>query len=618
MAEINLGKDETINATLSNVDTIQANVSTEENINAEVYDINYIPGYVEAEKQRRENEIARELYIANLEQRIEDGEFNIYYDAGTNITIDGSVINNTLTNTSQLNNDSGFITSSLLPTKTSDLTNDSSFVSDSSYVHTDNNYTTTEKTKLAGLSNYDDTAISNRIGVVEEKIPTQASSTNKLADKDFVNSSIATNTANFIGTFNSVAELEAYSGTITNNDYAFVVGTDSAGNTQYSRYKYNESSWVYEYVLNNSSFTAQQWSSINSGITSTLVTKINDIDNKYQKPSNGIPKTDLDSSVQASLGKADTALQAHQDISGKQNIQENTLTTTNKNIPAAINEVNSIAKGANQALSYTNYSSMVSAINVLSSTALNVGQNIMIVTVEVPDLWVSGVESTSSTYTYVNDETIVNDLVTNGYIQVGYYKLSMLETQKVDLTNYVTNTDYAKSSKGGVVKTSQWGFNVNNSGQPYATDWTYSSYGSLSNNAFISKGTLEKAIVGKGIIGSSNMDSALNSSSTNPVKNSTLYKAIVGNEITFQIPVSAWSEPSGNNFYNTIAIVTFPADTFIDNSTLELLNYEGFNNFAKHGFVLYSAEASSQRVWITAHDKPDNTIYLRVRVYNYE
>ena len=39
--------------------------------------------------------------------------------------------------------------------------------------------------------------------------------------------------------------------------------------------------------------------------------------NKYDKPSTGIPKSDLASSVQASLDKADTALQQHQDISGK-------------------------------------------------------------------------------------------------------------------------------------------------------------------------------------------------------------------------------------------------------------------------------------------------------------
>lgn len=39
-----------------------------------------------------------------------------------------------------------------IPTKTSDLTNDSDFVEDASYVHTDNNYTTAEKNKLAGIA----------------------------------------------------------------------------------------------------------------------------------------------------------------------------------------------------------------------------------------------------------------------------------------------------------------------------------------------------------------------------------------------------------------------------------------------------------------------------------
>ena len=38
----------------------------------------------------------------------------------------------------------------------------------------------------------------------------------------------------------------------------------------------------------------------------------------YSKPNGGIPKTDLASAVQASLGLADSALQSHQDISGKQ------------------------------------------------------------------------------------------------------------------------------------------------------------------------------------------------------------------------------------------------------------------------------------------------------------
>lgn len=121
--------------------------------------------------------------------------------------------------------------------------------------------------------------------LVSPLVPSQASASNKLADKNFVNSSISTNTANFIGTFNSVADLEAYSGTVTNNDYAFVVGTDAAGNTVYNRYKYTTAttpaSWVFEYALNNSSFTSDQWAAINSGATTTnigqIATNTNDI-----------------------------------------------------------------------------------------------------------------------------------------------------------------------------------------------------------------------------------------------------------------------------------------------------------------------------------------------------
>lgn len=190
-----------------------------------------------------------------------------------------------------------------------------------------------DSTKVAQI-----TTNQNNITTIQEKIPTQASIENQLADKDFVNSSIASNTGKFDGTFTSVSELNAYSGTVTNNDYAFVTnrvvtnnGSDWDSfatlnaydknlltnfdygwvingskfdlyrfdilnqtwnlraeniskdevtlNTAYNRYKATVSSnivtWEYEYTLNNSSFTAAQWMAINSGITSALVAQIN-------------------------------------------------------------------------------------------------------------------------------------------------------------------------------------------------------------------------------------------------------------------------------------------------------------------------------------------------------
>ena len=115
-------------------------------------------------------------------------------------------------------------------------------------------------------------------------VPVTASETNLLADKNFVNSTVGTNTANYIYKtesggekvpFSSVAELEAYAGTVTNNDYAFVTGIDENGNTYYDRYKADVNdgvvTWAKEYRLNNSSFTAEQWAAIQSGITAEKV-----------------------------------------------------------------------------------------------------------------------------------------------------------------------------------------------------------------------------------------------------------------------------------------------------------------------------------------------------------
>lgn len=158
-------------------------------------------------------------------------------------------------------------------------------------------YTTAEKQKLAGLQNYDDTALAGRVTAIEGKIPSQASAQNQLADKNFVNSSISTATAEFKGTYNSLAELQQVAANA--NDYGYVVSTDAAGNTIYNRYKYVDGTgWVFEYALNNSSFTAAQWAAINSGITSAeLQQMLDDISEKYEKPENGIPASDLEDGV---------------------------------------------------------------------------------------------------------------------------------------------------------------------------------------------------------------------------------------------------------------------------------------------------------------------------------
>lgn len=314
--------------------------------------------------------------------------------------------------------------------------------------------------------------------------------------------------------------------------------------------------------------------------------------NKYDKPNGGIPKTDLANEVQTSLGKADTALQEHQDLtdyvkntdyatssvagvlkpsaallvnssngnayceertyaqyqnsggtafiskgtlenvitgkdlitssyhdSTKQNVTDESLNTVNKDIVPAINEVNSIAKGANQAVGFSNYQTMITSFNSLSEDEYQMGQNIYIVTLNVPDLWISGVESTSVTYTYTTDDAFINTMSTDGYVQVGYYKISMLETQKVDLTNYVQNTDYATSSVGGVIKVdSFYGLDdTSDGGKLRGQSFSYADYQRKNNFTIIGKGTLENVISGKNLINSTGLQNlCIDTSSPTP------------------------------------------------------------------------------------------------------
>lgn len=130
------------------------------------------------------------------------------------------------------------------------------------------------QSKVTGLSDALSSLRSGYTGI-SALIPQAATADNQLADKEFVNSSIATATATFRGTFATLAALEATPA--DRNDYAFWAHKDEAGNTCYDKYTYTGSEWKFEYRLNNSSFTAAQWGAINSGITGALVTKLSGI-----------------------------------------------------------------------------------------------------------------------------------------------------------------------------------------------------------------------------------------------------------------------------------------------------------------------------------------------------
>lgn len=138
------------------------------------------------------------------------------------------------------------------------------------------------------------------------------------------------------------------------------------------------------------------------------------------------------------LTRYDENLKGH--VSGITGSKADLTTSSKSNLVSAINEVNSIAKGATVALSANSYASLISTFSSLGKDVYNLGQTVYIKTIDVPDVWISGISNTSSTYTYTTDAQVISDLNSDTF-KVGYYSFSKMETQKVDLTSYATLVD---------------------------------------------------------------------------------------------------------------------------------------------------------------------------------
>lgn len=103
-------------------------------------------------------------------------------------------------------------------------------------------------------------------------------------------------------------------------------------------------------------------------------------------------------------------------------------------VETTANNAKAIAEGKATGFVFDTYDDMIAWVGT-HSAVLRLGDNLYIRAVNVPDYWWDGTS------------------------------VQQLETQKVDLTNYVQRTDYATSSKAGVVKSdSIYGVNVNTEG----------------------------------------------------------------------------------------------------------------------------------------------------------
>ena len=100
------------------------------------------------------------------------------------------------------------------------------------------------------------------------------------------------------------------------------------------------------------------------------------------------------------------------------------------------------------------------------------------------------------------------------FVNGHWEKLGGVQVQ-VDLTDYVKNTDYASSSKGGVIKVSNAEeVGVDGNGNLIAKTVDYADYETEHSTAFVSIGTLNNVITGKNLETANNKVTSISSSST--------------------------------------------------------------------------------------------------------
>ena len=341
-----------------------------------------------------------------------------------------------------------------IPTKTSDLINDSNFVVDADYVHTDNNFTNEDKSQITTNANNISTLQSTKAD--KSEIPTKTSD--------------LTNDSGFID--NTVDDLTNYTKT---TDLSAVATSGS----------YND--------LSNTPSIPANTSDLNND--SGFITKsVNDLTYYTLKTSTG---SLIDLEINGTTYVITLNLK---DVDG------NVISTDTIDLPLESVVVGGSYDSVNQKIVLT----------------LQNGN-----TVDIPvGALVSGLQTEITSQNklasdLVDDSNSGNKFVTKIEKQTWNAKYDkpvggIPSTDLADsvLADYVKNTDYATSNKGGVFKFGS-GLEVNpNNGYVFATNYNYSTYGSASNNNFISKGTLENVITGKNLETSNNKVTSISSSST--------------------------------------------------------------------------------------------------------
>lgn len=179
-------------------------------------------------------------------------------------------------------------------------------------------------------------------------------------------------------------------------------------------------------------------SAVNSASHESICKEYRDYTKKYI---DNFLKTQEEDNRTLALANAYTNLQISS-VRGETGAIEELTTAVATNIVAAINSVNSVALGRNIAIAFETYEALVEHLNSLPRGEFRTGQNLYVASIGVPDLWIYGEKEIPEEeepdvpipYDYEDDDTMVDDIYESGKLLIGYYYVSFLETQKVDLS----------------------------------------------------------------------------------------------------------------------------------------------------------------------------------------
>lgn len=108
-----------------------------------------------------------------------------------------------------------------------------------------------------------------------------------------------------------------------------------------------------------------------------------------------------------------------------------------------------IAKGSIKGVAFADYQTMIAKLNGYSpaTNIFSVGQPFYIRKMDVPDLWVYRITANYVQYNYTTDDAFLQDLLTNGYVQIGSTEVAQQES-KTSISGDVLTRENVKGGNG--------------------------------------------------------------------------------------------------------------------------------------------------------------------------